>query len=119
MPIYEYVCEDCGNRINFLVLKQESFLPVCTCCKGKNLRRVMSRFASPRSEESRMENLADPSNWGDLDENDPKSMMKFVKKMGKEFGDELGEDYDDIVEDAESEIENAESRKKDSDDELV
>jgi len=94
MPIYEYVCQNCGKRINFLVLNKDTFFPKCNKCESTDLRRIMSRFASVRSEESRMESLADPNKWGDLDENDPKSMVKFVKKMGRELGDELGEDYD-------------------------
>jgi hypothetical protein len=51
-----------------------------------------------RSEEDRMERLADPSQWGGLDENDPKSIMKWAKRMGKEMGDEMGEDFDQMVE---------------------
>jgi len=47
-----------------------------------------------------MESLADPSKWGDLDENDPKSMAKMMKKLGKEFGEELGEDADQMVDEA-------------------
>ena len=58
----------------------------------------MSRFASPKSEEARMEALADPSNFGDLDENDPKSMARFMKKMGKEMGEDVGEDIDEAME---------------------
>jgi len=119
MPIYEYVCENCNKRINFLVLNRETFAPRCNKCGGTNLRRIMSRFASVRSEESRLESLADPSRWGDLDENDPKSMVKFVKKMGKELGDELGEDYDQLVAEAEEEAANAASSNADADDELV
>ena len=58
----------------------------------------MSRFAAPKSEEARMESLADPSNFGDLDENDPKSMARFMKKMGSEMGEDLGSDLDEAME---------------------
>ena len=119
MPIYEYVCQSCGNRVNFFVMNRESFSPNCNKCGSSDLRRIMSRFAAVRSEESRMESLADPSKWGDLDENDPKSMVKFVKKMGRELGDELGEDYDKLVEEAEEEASSASAGGDDSDDELV
>ncbi|GJL59858.1 MAG: hypothetical protein NPIRA03_27150 [Nitrospirales bacterium] len=44
-----------------------------------------------------MEALADPSNFGDLDENDPQSMARFMKKMGKEMGEDLGEDMDEAM----------------------
>ena len=94
MPIYEYVCQSCGKRNSFFVLINECWSPKCNHCSSTELRRIMSRFAAPRSEESRLESLADPGKWGDLDENDPKSMVKFMKKMGREMGDELGEDYD-------------------------
>ena len=58
----------------------------------------MSRFAAPKSEEARMEALADPSKLADLDENDPRSMARFMKKMGKEMGEDLGGDLDEALE---------------------
>jgi hypothetical protein len=45
-----------------------------------------------------MEALADPSNLGDVDENDPKSMARFMKKMGKEMGEDFDEDLDEAME---------------------
>jgi hypothetical protein len=63
----------------------------------------MSRFAMPKSEEARLDSLADPSSLGDLDENDPKSVGRWMRKMGKEMGDELGgEDLDEMMDDMES-----------------
>jgi len=60
----------------------------------------MSRFATVKSEEARMDALADSSSFGDLDENDPGSVARFMKKMGKEFGDDLGDDFDSAVDEA-------------------
>jgi hypothetical protein len=60
----------------------------------------MSRFATVRSEEDRLDSLADPSSLGDLDENDPASVARWMKKMGSELGDETGEDWDDMVDEA-------------------
>lgn len=60
----------------------------------------MSRFATVKSEEARLDALADSSSFGDLDENDPGSVARFMKKMGKEFGDDLGEDFDSAVDEA-------------------
>ena len=64
------------------------------------MTRVLSRVRVIRSEESRMESLADPSKWGGLDENDPKSMAKWMKRMGKEMGENMGEDVDQMVDEA-------------------
>jgi len=47
-----------------------------------------------------MESLADPSKWGGLDEKDPKSMAKWMKRMGKELGEDMGEDVDQMVDEA-------------------
>ena len=60
----------------------------------------MSRFATVKSEEARLDALADSSSVGDLDENDPASVARFMKKMGTEFGDDLGEDFESAVDEA-------------------
>jgi putative FmdB family regulatory protein len=101
MPIFEYRCEACGKISEFLLIKtDEVFIPQCKRCRSKKMTRVLSKVRVIRSEESRMESLADPSKWGDLDEKDPKSMAKMMKKLGKEFGEELGEDADQMVDEA-------------------
>ena len=63
----------------------------------------MSRFATIKSEEARLESLADPGGLGDIDENDPASVARFMKKMGREMGDDLGNDFDEVVDEALSE----------------
>ena len=63
----------------------------------------MSRFATVKSEDARLESLADSSSFGDVDENDPASVARFMKKMGKEFGDEMGDDFEAAVDEAMSE----------------
>ena len=66
----------------------------CQHCGGSKLERLLSRFAAPKSEEARLESLADPTNLGGIDENGPKSIARLMKKMGHE----MGEDVDDIEE---------------------
>jgi hypothetical protein len=58
----------------------------------------MSRFATIRSEEDRLDSLADPSSLGDLNEEDPKSVARWMKKMGSEMGEDLGDDIDEALE---------------------
>ena len=101
MPIYEYRCEDCGKVSEFLLIRtDETLIPQCKRCKSKKMSRVLSRVKVVRSEESRMESLADPSKWSGLDEKDPKSMAKWMKRMGKEMGEDMGEDVDQMVDEA-------------------
>ena len=104
MPIYEYRCEKCRRITSVLTTRvSEKVETVCAHCGGKKMSRLMSRFAMPRSEESRMESLADPSRMGDIDENDPKSVARMMKRMGKEMGDEFGgAEFDEAVEEIES-----------------
>ena len=104
MPIYEYDCRDCRRVVSVLVLRPSAAEPPrCPRCAGAALTRVMSRFATIKSEEARLESLADSASLGDIDENDPASVARFMKKMGKEFGDDLGGDFDSAVDEAMSE----------------
>ncbi len=50
-----------------------------------------------RSEESRLESLADPANLASLDENDPKSLAKFMRQMGNEVGEKMGGEFDEVI----------------------
>jgi hypothetical protein len=58
----------------------------------------MSRFATPRSEDARLEAAADPSRFGDFDENDPQAVARFVRRMGDDMGEDLGDDLGEAME---------------------
>ena len=105
MPIYEYRCGDCKRRVSIFY---RSFTDTdqsaqCPNCGGANLTRLVSRVATVKSEEARMEALSDPSSFGDVDENDPKSMARFMRKMGDQVGGEdLGPEFNEMVDRLES-----------------
>ena len=106
MPIYEYRCADCRKKTTVVTLSVGAAVePVCQHCGGRSLKKLVSRVAVRRSEESRMEGLADPSSLSGLDENDPKSVARWMKKMGREMGEEAGEDFDEEVDKAMEEAE--------------
>src|SRR6266540_7134439 len=101
MPIYEYECHDCHRRVSLLVLRPSAAAsPTCPRCGGSALSRLMSRFATVKSEEARLDALTDSSSLGDLDENNPASVARFMKKMGREFGDDLGDDFKSAMDEA-------------------
>lgn len=104
MPIYEYRCQKCGKKVSVLTLRvSEEAKPECDRCGSKRLQRLMSRFATVKSDDARLESLADPSNFAGLDENDPKSMARWMRKMGKELGEDFaGEDFDQMIDEVES-----------------
>ena len=100
MPIYEYRCGDCKRRVS---LYYQTFsaaaetTPACPRCGSANLARLVSRVFQMKGEDDRLDDLADPSNFGNLDENDPKSVARWARKLGGEMGEDLGEDWDEMV----------------------
>ena len=105
MPIYEYRCNDCGRRVtlfwrSFSEVKESS--PRCSFCSGDHLTRLVSRVAVVRSEESRLDDLADPSSLAGLDESDPKSMGRWMRKMSREMGEDMGPEFDEVIDRLES-----------------
>ena len=104
VPIYEYRCAGCNRRSSILTLRVgEAVDPVCRHCGARRLQRLMSRFATMKSEDARLEALADPSSLGGLDENDPKSMARWMRRMGKEMGEDVADEgFDEMVDQMEA-----------------
>jgi putative FmdB family regulatory protein len=99
MPIYEYRCHDCHRRVSRFY---RSFSDIeenvsCPRCGGTKLTRLISRVSVVRSEESRLDDMTDPSMLGDLDENDPKSMARWMRRMSAETGEEMPEEFDEVI----------------------
>jgi len=44
-----------------------------------------------------MDDLTDPSGLGDLDEDDPKSIARWMRKMSAETGEEMPEEFDEVM----------------------
>lgn len=103
MPIYEYTCHDCQRRVSLLwrsFADAENHAPVCPRCGGVHLTRLISRVAVVRSEGSRLDDLADngaDSALSGLDENDPKSLARFMRHMADETGEDLGPEFEEVV----------------------
>jgi putative FmdB family regulatory protein len=105
MPIYEYGCYDCRKRVSLFFRSfsdVQTKKAVCPRCGGTNLKRLISRVAFVRSEESRLESLADPASFSGLDENDPKSIGRWMRKMSSEIGEDLGGEFDEVIDRLES-----------------
>jgi len=104
MPIYEYRCAPCRRRVQVLTLRA-SEVPdaVCDTCGNRNLERLLSRFAVARSAESRLDALSDPAQLSGLDENDPRSVARWMRRMSNEVGDDMaGPELDQMVDELES-----------------
>lgn len=100
MPIYEYQCHACQRRVSLLwrsISDAQSRDPVCPRCGGHNLTRLISRVAVVRSDENRLDDMSDPSALSGFDENDPKSLARFMRKMANETGEDLGPEFEEVV----------------------
>ena len=104
MPIYEYRCYDCRRRVSIFYrsFAASEGQPTCPRCGGKRLARLMSRVAVVRSEDSRLDDLADPSMLDDLDENDPKSLARWMRKMSDEVGEDMPTEFGEVMDRLES-----------------
>jgi len=97
MPLYEYRCNECRRRVTLLRSFSDTSTPCCPHCQSENLTRLISKVAVLRSEESRLDSLADPSALGDLDENDPRSIARWMRKMSEETGEDMGPEFHEMV----------------------
>lgn len=104
MPVYEYRCENCLARVTVLARTMGDAPPACKRCGGARLTRLLSRFASPRSEEARMEALADPSSLGAVDEQDPASVARWMRRLGRETGEDWGDGFEEHIEQTADEV---------------
>jgi putative FmdB family regulatory protein len=99
MPYYEYRCEECGRK----ALIQQSYEEYgrrsvsCPNCGSEKLERLISRVRFARSEGSRLDDLGDLDSFGDLDENDPRSMARMMRKMSAEMGEEMPPEFEEVV----------------------
>ena len=98
MPSYEFRCLDCRKRFEvFMSYSEYGAKPVnCTHCGSQNVQRKIGRIRVAHSEESRLENLADPSSLAGL-EDDPQALGKMMRQMSGEIGEDMGPEFDEVV----------------------
>jgi len=102
MPSYDFRCLDCKRRFEVYLSYSEYGKQNLQCprCGSVQVQRRIGRVRFTRSEESRLENLADPANLDGL-EDDPKSLGRMMRKMkaelGSEVGDDVGPEFDEVV----------------------
>lgn len=72
MPLYEYLCLDCAKYSTVLVLNlANQSQAACSHCASARIERILSRFASPKSAEARLDASLNLNNLAGLNEIDP------------------------------------------------
>lgn len=104
MPTYEFRCQDCGRVVRkfYSYAEYDQATPTCPQCQSQNLSRRIGRIAVAKSEDARLDNLMDDSALANLDEDNPKAMGKFMRRMSREMGEDLGDEFDEVVDRLES-----------------
>ena len=99
MPFYDYRCQDCGRKVRlFLSYKEfDTVTPACTHCQGQQLKRLINRVVVAKSEDARMDSLMDDPALAGLDEEDPRALGKFMRKMSQEMGEEMPDEFNEVV----------------------
>jgi putative FmdB family regulatory protein len=105
MPIYEYQCANCGQKARkfwrtYSAVDDSSLQ--CPRCGEHGFQRLVSRVSVLRSEDTRLDDLADPSSLAGLDEEDPKALGQWLRKMGRELGEEMPPEFDEVIDRLES-----------------
>jgi len=99
MPTYDFICNTCQNRFDlFLTYSEYGVKAVhCTHCNSKDVRRRMTKVRIARSEETRFESMADEFTGIEGMDGDPKALGQLMKKMGREVGEDLPAEFDEVV----------------------
>lgn len=104
MPTYDFICNHCSQRFDVFMTFAEYGKKTVACahCGSRDVRRRMTKVRIAKSEESRMDSMADEfSGMEDL-ENDPQAMGRMMRRMGKEMGEDVPPEFDEVVDRLES-----------------
>lgn len=98
MPIYQYRCQQCKTAFELYISYSEYSTREVSCpnCGSQEVVRRIGRVRFARSEESRLENMADPSNLEGL-EDDPRALGRMMRQMSSEMGEEIGPEFNEVV----------------------
>ena len=101
MPIYEYRCNSCKQRVTLYVRGfAESPQTVCTACGGEDLTRLFSSFAIRKTDADVYDDiLSDSRLVQGMMANDPRALAEWSRKMeGAAGGGEMGPEYGEMME---------------------
>jgi putative FmdB family regulatory protein len=99
MPVFEFRCLTCHFKFSTLVgMTQDASSAVeCPNCGGAQTQKLVSRFQRGRSEDDRLDEMADRLElYGDPDS--PSEMRRMVKELGKATDDDVSADMESLFE---------------------
>ena len=111
MPIYEYRCSNCKRKVSIFwrsLSAVDESTARCTYCGSAGLSRLVSKVRVIRGGSSGDDSSSGSGAGGEaddmdlpgmegLDENDPRSLGRFLRKMASETGENMGPEFDEVV----------------------
>lgn len=105
MPAYDFRCKSCRHEFSIVFStysERDKTAPACPHCSSTELSHIIKRVSVMTNDGTRLERLADPSRLSGLDENDPRSMGRFMREMASEMPDEVGPELKEVAQRLES-----------------
>jgi putative FmdB family regulatory protein len=99
MPTYDFICNNCEKRFEvFMTFSEYGKEAVhCAHCESEKVRRRMTKVRIAKSDESRMESMANGFPGLEGIEDDPKALGQMMRKMGGEMGEELPAEFNEVI----------------------
>jgi putative FmdB family regulatory protein len=106
MPIYEYRCLDCGRKFSVFwrsLSAVDDEAVRCERCGSRRVMRLVSRVRVLRGDSgSELDGSGDVDDalldeMSKLDENDPRALGRFMRKMAEQSGEDLGPEFEEVV----------------------
>ena len=99
MPYYDYRCQSCTKAVRLFIAyaDYDTTQPQCPHCAGKELKRRVSRIALAKSDDSRLDTMMDDASLSGLEDEDPRSLGRFMRKMSRDMGEDLGHEFNEVV----------------------
>lgn len=102
MPSYDYRCNSCKKRVLLTYKTYAEFdraSPACPYCGSTSLTRWITRVALAKSEGRRFGDAeTDDSALDELADADPATLGRYMRRMSDETGENLGEEFNEVVE---------------------
>jgi len=102
---YDFRCKDCHHSFTVTIDSYQKVDQVdvqCPKCQSKDLSRLIRRVAIMASEDQHLERMSDMSRFGGFDEDDPRSMGRFMREMATEMGEPLDPEMGEVLDRLES-----------------
>ena len=98
MPVYEFLCPLCKKKFSTLVgMTAERDDTACPTCGSLESRRLVSRFARHRTEDDRVDEIADSLETM-ADPDSPAEMRRMMREMGKALDEDVSDELEEVFE---------------------